>query len=349
MQRTLPLVLYVVFVAALCWICFLRPVADDFDRYIYEALARGRYEDVQKIYPSVKRENPRVAASSVLDSPEHLAQLEPLYAIRPLYIRMIEVVARTGVPIQRAINLVSALSLFGIGMVLLGWTHRPAYCALLMATPAIVVLGRIGTPDALSSLLVLSSSWALVRQRIFVGVLLLLTSIWARTDNILIVLLILAWLAWTGKLSLSQSAIFGVAAAASVMAIDHFAGNYGLSVLFRYSFIAGKYPAEIVPHVSWREYIAALGRGLEEIGGQELALWVLIGVAAWRWLPKSFVSRQLLVPVAVAAVARFLLFPSPENRYFAWAYLIVGACFIEAIGASLNSARIPSEPGSARQ
>ena len=61
---------------------------------------------------------------------------------------MIEVVARTGVPIQRAINLVSVLSLFGIGMVLLGWTHRPAYCALLMATPAIVVLGRIGTPDA---------------------------------------------------------------------------------------------------------------------------------------------------------------------------------------------------------
>lgn len=348
MQRTLVLLLYVVFVAALCWVCFLRPVSDDFDRYIYEALVRGRYEDVQKIYPSVKRENPRAAASSVLDSPEHLAQLEPLYAIRPLYIRMLEVVARTGVPIQRAITLVSALCLFGIGMVLLGWTRRPAYCALLMATPAIVVLGRIGTPDALSSLLLLSSTWALVRQRIFPGVLLLLASIWARTDNILIVLLILAWLAWTSKLSLSQSAILGAVAAASVLVIDHFSGNYGLRVLFRYSFIAGKYPAEIVPHVSWREYFAALGRGLQEIGGQELALWTLIGAAAWRWLPKSFVSRQLLVPVAVAAVARFLLFPTPEDRYFAWAYLIVGACFIEAIGTSPYFARIPLEPGSSR-
>ncbi len=76
-------------------------------------------------------------------------------------------VARTGVPIQRAINLVSALSLFGIGMVLLGWTRRPFYCALLMATPAIVGLGRIGTPDALSSLLLLSSMWAVAEERYF--------------------------------------------------------------------------------------------------------------------------------------------------------------------------------------
>jgi len=348
MQRTLALLLYVVFVAALGWICFIHPVSDDFDRYIYEALVRGRYEDVQRTYPIVKRENPRAAASSVLDSPEHLAQLEPLYAIRPLYLKTIEVVAQTGVPVQRAINLVSSLSLFGIGMVLLGWTRRPAYCGLLMATPAIVVLGRIGTPDALSSLLVLSSTWALVRQRIFPGVLLLLASIWVRTDNILIVLLVFAWLAGTGKLSLSQSAILGVVAAASVLVIQHFSGNYGWSVLFRYSFIAGKYPAEIAPHVTWREYLAALGRGLEEIGGQELALWTLIGLAAWRWLPKSFVSRQLLVPVLVASVARFLLFPTPEDRYFAWAYLIVGACFIEAIGTSLYFARIPLEPGSSR-
>ena len=58
MQRTLASVLYVVFVAGLCCVCFLRPVSDDFDRYIYEALLRGRYEDVQKIYPNLKRENP---------------------------------------------------------------------------------------------------------------------------------------------------------------------------------------------------------------------------------------------------------------------------------------------------
>lgn len=334
MRRTLTFFLYAVFIAALSWICFLRPVSDDFDRYIYEALVRGRYQDAQSIYPIVKHENPRAEASSVLDSPDHLAQLEPLYAIRPLYLEIIALVARAGVPIPRAITLVSALSLFGIGMVLLGWTHRPAYCALLMATPAIVLLGRIGTPDALSSLLVLSSMWALVRQRLLPGFLLLLASIWMRTDNILLVLLVLVWFAATGKMSLTHSAVLALLAVASVAFINHFSGNYGWSVLFRYSFIGGRYPADIAPLVTWREYFSTLARGLGQVGGQELALWTLIGVAAWRWLPQSFRPRQLLIPVACAAIARFLLFPTPEDRYFSWAYLIVGALFIEAIDHS---------------
>ena len=348
MRRALALFLYFVFVTALCWICFLRPVSGDFDRYIYEALVRGRYQDVQKIYPVVKHENPRAEASSVLDSPEHLGQLEPLYAIRPLYLATIEVVARRGVPIQRAINLVSVLSLFGIGMVLLGWTHRPFYCALMMATPAINGLGRIGTPDALSSLLLLASMWALVRRRLFPGILLLLVSVWSRTDNILIVILLLAWLAGTGKLSLSQSAVLSLLAVASVLVINHFSGNYGWSVLFRYSFIGGRSPAEIAAHVSLRDYIVAVGRGVAGIGGQELALWTLLGLAAWRWLPKSLPSRQVLVPIALAAIARFLLFPTPEDRYFAWAYLIVGACFIEALDDSPNFRRISLGSGSSR-
>ena len=347
-RRTLTLFLYVIFVTALCWICFVRPVPGDFDRYIYEALVRGRSQDVQKIYPIVKHENPRVEASSVLDSPEHLGQLEPLYAIRPLYLEMIEVVAGRGVSIPQAINLVSVLSLFGIGMVLLGWTHRPFYCALLMASPTIIGLGRIGTPDAMSSLLLLSSTWALVRGRIFAGVLLLLLSIWGRTDNILFVILILAWLAGTGRLSLPHAALLSLVGLASVLVINHFSGNYGWSVLLRYSFIGGRSPAEVTAHVSFHDYFMVLGRGVEGIGGQALALWILLGVAAWRWLPKSLPSRQLLIPIALAAIARFLLFPTAEDRYFAWGYLIVGACFIEAIDRSPYFPGISLRPGSSR-
>jgi hypothetical protein len=348
LRRALALFFYVVFVTALCWICFVRPVSGDFDRYIYEALVRGRYQDVQRVYPVVKHENPRAEASSVLDSPEHLGQLEPLYAIRPLYLKMIEAVARRGVPIQRAINLVSVLSLFGIGLVLLGWTRRPFYCALVLATPAISGLGRIGTPDALSSLLLLLSTWVLVRGRVFPGVLLLLVSVWSRTDNILFVILILVWLAGTGKLSVSHAALLSLVGVASVLVINHFSGNYGWSVLLRYSFIGGRSPAEIAAHVSLRDYIIVLGRGVEGIGGQETTLWTLLGLAAWRWLPKGLPSRQVLVPVALAAMARFLLFPTAEDRYFAWAYVIVGACFIEAIGNSAYFPRISSASQSSR-
>jgi hypothetical protein len=323
--------LYLGFVAAVCWICFRHPVADDFDRYIYEALVRGRYQDVATIYPIVKHENPRAEASSVMDSAEHLAQLEPLYAIRPLYLEAVAAVARTGMSIPRSINLVSALSLFGIGVVLVVWTQRPAYCALLMATPAVALLGRFGTPDALSSLFVLSSIWALIKERLFVGLLLLLTSIWVRTDNVLFVLAILAWLMLTRKLSFWHGAVFACVAVGSVLFIHHFSGNYGWGVLFNYSFVRGMHPAVITAKVNFRDYSGALGRGLQAVGGQEVALWALIGIATWRWLPRSSAPRQLLMAISFAALVRFLLFPTPEDRYFAWAYLIVGAFFIQAI------------------
>ena len=128
-------ILYLAFAAILSSTCYFRPVSDDFDRYIYEALVRGRYQSVETIYPIIKHENPRAENSSVLDSPSHLRQLEPLYAIRPTYVDAIAILSRVGIPIQRSINLVSAVSFFGIAILLLVLTGRPFYSALLLATP----------------------------------------------------------------------------------------------------------------------------------------------------------------------------------------------------------------------
>jgi hypothetical protein len=84
----------------------------------------------------------------VLDSPTHLGQLEPLYAIKPPYVEAIEATAFIPLPIQIRITLISAIAFFGIGLVVLGWTGRPGYSALLMTTSAIVVLGRMERPTA---------------------------------------------------------------------------------------------------------------------------------------------------------------------------------------------------------
>src|SRR6266566_1308095 len=176
--------LYVGSSAFVALVCLARPLSDDFDRYIYEALVRGKHESVERIYPLIKHESPRAEASSVLDSAEHLAQLEPLYAIRPLYIEIISIV-NLWLPIQRSINLVSAFSLFGMALVLAIWTKKPLYCALLVTTAAIVDIGRMGTPDALSVLFVIAGFWLLERNQIGHGILLLLASVWVRTDNLL--------------------------------------------------------------------------------------------------------------------------------------------------------------------
>lgn len=331
LRRALAVSLYLVFLVSLCFVCYRNELPQEFDRYVYEAIVRGKQQTVEVIYPIVKHSTPRAEASSIMDSPEHLGQLEPLYAIRPLYLEAIAIAARTGMPYQRAISLVSAVSLFLIGSVLLVWTGRPLYSGLLLAAPAVVGIARSGTPDALSAFFLLTSAWALTKNRMFPGVTLLLASVWVRTDNVLFVLVVLIWLAWTKRVSPSQFAVLAALAGTSVLAINHFSGNYGWRVLFRYTFVGGRYIAYVRPDLRLSEYLAAIAGGLKQIGNQETALFVLLGLAAVKWLPKTDRLRSLLICVAAAAIWRFLLFPNPEDRYFAWAYLIAGTAFIRAL------------------
>jgi len=263
-----------------------------------------------------------------LDSPQHLGQLEPLYAIRPLYVEAISILSHRLTP-QKSITLVSALSLFLIGSLLLIWTNCPLYSALLLLSPAVLTLGRMGTPDAFSTLVVVSGFWLLNKNLTLPAISLLLVSIWIRTDNVLIVLAILAWLTWSKRLSSLYAAGLAALAMASVGFINHSAGNYGYLVLFRYSFIAGKYPAEILPALSVGEYLRAFRIGLETIFPQT-APWALLGAVAWRWLPSA---RGMLLTATAAAGVHFALFPSPEALYLVWAYLLCGIVFVVGLTA----------------
>jgi hypothetical protein len=333
---------YFLFLAALCFVCFRAPLSEEFDRYVYEAIVRGKQQTVEVIYPIVKHSTPRAEASSIMDSPEHLGQLEPLYAIRPLYLEAIAVVARTGMPYQPAISLVSAASLFLIGSVLLVWTGRPLYSGLLLAAPAVVGIARSGTPDALAAFFLLTSAWALTKNRTFPGVTLLLASVWVRTDNVLFVLVVLIWLLWTKRVSPFQFVVLAALAGTSVLAINHFSGNYGWRVLFRYTFVGERYIAYVRPNLRLSEYLAALAGGVKQIGNQETALFVLLGLAAIKWLPRTDLLRPLLICVGAAAIWRFLLFPNPEDRYFAWAYLIAGTAFIQALAGRSGAGALSS-------
>jgi hypothetical protein len=322
--------LYLGFIAVVSWACFRHPVADDFDRYIYEALVRGKYEPVEVVYPIVKHSNKRAEESSTLDSPTHLGQLEPLYAIKPLYVKVIEAIAFTGLPIQSRINLISALSLFGVGIIVLAWTGKPGYSALLLASSAIVVIFRMGTPDGLSTLVVVAGLWAINRSRLLIGILLLLVSVWIRTDNLLLVIAVLGYLLWQKRITLVDAGVMGTISASSVALINHFSGNYSWPVLFQFSFIGGKSPAEIIPHFGITQYLGVTARSAETIIPQ-VAIWMLLGIMAWKRTPSE---SGLLIPVWITVVAHYVLYPSPESRYLVWAFVVTGAIFVDALRCS---------------
>ncbi|MGA2746899.1 MAG: hypothetical protein ABSE44_19535 [Candidatus Sulfotelmatobacter sp.] len=312
----------ILFLAGLAFACYRSPV-DNLDRYIYEAIVRGKSQPVEAVYAVVKHASPRAEQSSILDSPQHLQELEPMYAIRPVYLAVISGLSR-GVPIQSAISLISAASLFGIGLVVLFWTQRPLLAGLLMAAIPILVLGRLGGPDALAAVLVISALW-LVDSNIIVALGLLFLSLGARTDDILILFAVLVWLAWDRRLPRLVAGALAVAALGIVLGINHWAGNYGWVVLFRFSFVGGRYPAQI-PHVlTAGEYVRGLWRGTYAIADQ-VAIWVLLGILAWRR------SRDpLLIVAGCAVLAHFLLYPSGEDRYLIWAYVVAGVSLIRAL------------------
>jgi hypothetical protein len=320
-------ILYVVFSFAITLACFLRPSTEDFDRFVYEALVRSAHQPVEEIYTMVKHESPRAEISSVLDSPAHLAQLEPLYAIRPLYLRIVSACALVLAP-RRAINAVSAGSLLLIALLAFWFTGRALYSGLFMMSPEVIVLGRLGGPDALSTLVVGAGCIALLKDRMFPGLLLLMLSIWIRTDNVLLALVLLAWLVWNEKIKPSHALVLGALAIGCVEYINFFSGNYGWKVLLHYSFVGGRYPAEITTGITVSQYLKTFLQNLASLLPQ-LSPFMLLGAAAWQVNRSS--ERQILLPVLIAAAARYALFPSMEARYFASACLMAGLIFIRAI------------------
>ncbi len=324
LARFIKFAVCILFLAGISFVCYRHPVPDDFDRFIYEAIIRGKSQPLEVVYDLVKHESPRAEASSILDSPGHLRELEPMYAIRPLYLEVISAISMI-LPIQKAINFISAASLFGIGIVALCWTKEPVLTALLMASYPIIILGRLGTPDALAALLTMLSLLLLYQEtHLALALGLLFLSLGVRTDNILLLLAVLAWLVWKKRMAVYSGGLLVIFAVALVFAINRWAGNYGWIVLFRFSFIGGRYPAQVPHTLSLREYLSAFLRGTSTIFSH-LSIWLLMGILAWLRRPMA-----LLPIVGAAALAHFLLYPSPEDRYFIWAYIVTGIALVRS-------------------
>jgi hypothetical protein len=320
--------LYFCFALCATAVCFRRPIPGDYDRYVYEVVARSQTASWPDVYPILKAENPRLALGPGFDTAAHMAELEPLFAVRPLYVEAIKLAHRAGVNYQTGISLISAASFLAIAILLFLWTRSPLLSALAISTPGFVQLGRQGVPDGLNALCIVAALYLLIHRRMALGLSLLLTAVWIRTDSVLICGAVLAWLCYRKKLELRYGAVLAALAFLSVEAINHFSGNYGYAILFRLSFIGGAHPLlTSTANITVREYLSGIAQGLPSIIPQ-LAPWALLAVAAWRF-NSNF--RKWLIPVWSAALVHFLLFPSPESRYLDWAMLFSAVAFIAAV------------------
>ena len=249
----------------------------------------------------------------------------PCFAIRPLYNQLLYVLSLV-VGLRRAAVLIAVASYFLLGILIFAWCQRyvPSYyaatfCAVLMLTPPLILLGRSTLPDALFSLLAMSSLFLIFEvEKLFPGLLLLLISTFVRTDNVALALPVLAVLWFTARLEFWKAALLGLLSVLSVVLINHFAGDYGPAMLYYRNF-SGKpsFPADMNLRMSVRVYVSGFRFGIRRMLVSPLLAFVLLGLVG---LCRK--SRLLLISAisTTYAVLHFVTLPNWEDRWFVITY-----------------------------
>jgi hypothetical protein len=307
-----------------------------------------------RVYSELKRSVPKSALEDLLGnrpgapadqnrsrqeraaSPGPFAEFLPLFAIRPLYNQTLWLVSKTGLGLVRSGILISVAAYFGLGLLLFLWIREyapagfgAAFSLLLMISPPLVSLGRETTSDALATLVAFAALYLISeKQRLLPGLVLLVASIYFRTDFVVLAgLTILA--CWSkGNLDIWKAAVLGCLALGSVLAINHYSGDYGFKLLYYRNFISVPVaPGEMVLSFSLRDYISSFRSGItlmmESFFLPFLALGV-IGLSAKR-------MRTLFAVTLLYLLLHFAILPNWQDRWFGLFYLSMGICAATAL------------------
>ena len=282
--------------------------------------------------------------------PYRFAEFLPLFAIRPLYNQVLYVVSKTGIGLVGGGILISVASFFFLGVLLFLWM-RPYTTPLLslsagllcMITPPLTSLGRDMTSDALASLVAFASLYLIFEKRLLMpGIALLLSSIYFRTDFVVLAapVILICWL--QRRLRLWQAAILGGLAVSSVLFINHFAGDYGIQMLYYRNFVGTPAaPAEMIVRFSFHDYLSAFRSGITKVMQSFFLPFLVLGAISLR-------SRQCL-PLLLATLAyvilHFLVLPNWQERWVGVFYLTTVICAVQIHkGQQASTGTVSSTP-----
>jgi hypothetical protein len=269
--------------------------------------------------------------------PYRFAQFLPYFSVKPLYIEALNLVHKAGVGLVRSIAVVSAISFAGLAALIYWWVLKLggsvwAACVVLL-TPEMSTLAQGTGPDGLSVLFLVGGLFSLWYVKPSVGVTLLLSSAWVRPENALIGVLALLYLVLKGELRPWMAVVLIAISAITPMAINQY-GGYGWKALYSHTFkFTEMDPAIFVPTFTASDYLHALRSGVREALHSSLIAYLLLWVVDLRQVPRM---RWPLVLCAVFSVAKFVIYPNFEPRYYGLFYLVtaIGMC-----------AAIQSQPG----
>lgn len=306
---------------------------------VYEELRQGVPDSAYKELAGefVSPNDPTGARRDRAHNPYHYAEFLPLFAIRPLYNQTLWLLSRTGLSFVKSSVLVSTIAYFFIGIVLFRWLTRYAGLAvgsvmslLLMMSPPLAQLGRETTSDALATLIAFLSLYLTFEKRSTVlGLTMLLASLFFRTDFVVLAGPVIAACWLERRIDFWKASVLVLLAIASVLCINHFAGDYGVKMLYYRNFVGVPLaPAEMSVRFAFRDYIAAFRAGITLVFGSYFLPFVLLGTV-------GVVSKRMR-PVFLVSFAyvclHFIALPNWQERWVGIFYLIATVCAATAVG-----------------
>jgi hypothetical protein len=195
-----------------------------------------------------------------------------------------------------------------------------------MLLPPVSLLGRNTTADALSVLLGLTSLFAIFElDRIAVGIGLLSVAIWIRTDNVVLIVPVLAVLCLQRRLQLWIGAVFAIISVAAVFVINHAAGDYGIRMLYYRNFLGTPLaPGEMIAHFTVRQYVYFFLSGLKAMLNSFVPVFLILGIVG---LNRR--TAPLLAVVTAYAVLHYVILPNWIDRWMGVFYVVT--CVVAAI------------------
>jgi hypothetical protein len=358
--------LYVLLLAGVARHLYYKPIYSmDSIQYMGNALLMEEHDPVrihQRVYGEVQRFVPRTEREGLLghevgapsdqnksrqeraSNAYTFAEFLPLFAIRPLYNQTLWLVSKTGLGLVRSGLLISVTSYFLLGVLAFIWLGRYmspvftlAFSILLMISPPLMDLGRETTADPLATLVAFASLYLIFeQQRLFSGLVLLLASIYFRTDFVVLAgpVILACWL--QRRIELWKAAVLSILAVASVLCINHFAGDYGIGMLYYRNFTGVPVaPGEMTVRLSSRDYFVALRAGITLMMASFFLPFLLLGTTgiALRQM------RGLFAATLAYVLLHFLILPNWQERWFGVFYLSMAVCAAATVGTVENDRR----------
>jgi hypothetical protein len=358
---------FLVLMALLCRVIWLNPYYN-WDSLPYTALAQVSSNDPPALHaaaygtidaeapPKISREfhSPERYPNyrgDMATNPWHFAEQLPLYSVKSLYILVLAGIHRAGPSALKAMRLVSVISFAVIGIIFFLWMRRLAGpllaavgTAFVLSTAEFLGTGAETTPDALFAALGFLGLYLIfAEKKIFPALCVLAVVPLVRSDGLVLVALVLAYLVWKSPGFRFRHGVALLAAECLAYFITaRLAGDYSYAKLLYHSFFERQLaPAESTVHITFAEYLHALYVFVLGTLATPRPLYFLLGLTSLIPRARERSLRHLAWLGLAFAAIHILAFPLPDSRFLLLPFALFVIWAVSALAPNRERAPLP--------